>query len=242
MKRLIVAIACLLPGLLQAAPQLNIGGLYDYLDGNRSTQLKRVRNGGDSTAFVKVSVAEIVYAADGTSREVPMDGLPAEQRALVASPARLIVPANGMQAVRLLYRGERDRERYFRLRFIPVLPQVNDGFALTQQESEQYKDSLKAGVNILAGYGSLLFVRPQATRFDTQVLQEPGRFLVPNQGNSTVVLDHFNDCDASGQQCEVTTKHHLLPNSRRSFTKQPGRQYRFELIEGEQSRQVEFRG
>ena len=242
MKRFILAMACLLPGLLHAAPQLNIGGLYDYLDGNRSTHLKRIRNGGDSTAFVKVSVAEIIYEADGTTREVPMEGLPADQRALVASPARLIVPANGMQAVRLLYRGERLHERYFRVRFIPVLPQANDDFALTQEESKQYEDSLKAGVNILAGYGSLVFVRPLHTRFDTQVVQQSGRFLVPNQGNSTVVLDHFNDCDASGQQCEVTTKHHLLPNSRRSFTKQPGRQYRFELIEGEQSRQVEFRG
>lgn len=242
MKRLIVAITLVLPGLLQAAPQLNIGGLYDYLDGNRSTQLKRVRNGGDSTAFVKVSVAEIIYDADGSTREVPMEGLPADQRALVASPARLIVPANGMQAVRLLYRGSRERERYFRLRFIPVLPQVNDGFAITEQESEQYKSSLKAGVNILAGYGSLLFVRPEQTRFSTQVLHEPGRFVVPNQGNSTVVLDHFNDCDASGQQCEVATKHHLVPGSRRAFDKQPGRQYRFELIEGDQSRQVEFRG
>ncbi|EIK95991.1 hypothetical protein PMM47T1_13565 [Pseudomonas sp. M47T1] len=242
MMRFFVALACVLPGLVQAAPQLNIGGLYDYLEGNRSTQLKRVRNGGDSTAFVKVSVAELVYQPDGTAREVPMDGLPADQRALVASPARLIVPAKGMQAVRLLYRGSRERERYFRLRFIPVLPQANDDFALSEQESEQYKDSLKAGVNILAGYGSLLFVRPEHTRFDTQVLQESGRLVVPNQGNSTVVLDHFNDCDASGEQCEVATKHHLLPGSRRAFDTRPGRQYRFELIEGEQSRQVEFKG
>jgi len=128
------------------------------------------------------------------------------------------------------------------VRFIPVLPQANDDFALTQEESKQYEDSLKAGVNILAGYGSLVFVRPLHTRFDTQVVQQAGRFLVPNQGNSTVVLDHFNDCEVGGHNCEVATKHHLLPGTRRAFDKRPGREYRFEVIEGDQSRQVEFKG
>lgn len=84
-----------------AAPQLNIGSLYEYFDGNRSTSLKRIYNSGDTAAFVKVSVAELVYAADGTVTEVPLDGLPAEQRTLIASPARVIVPPNGMQQVRL---------------------------------------------------------------------------------------------------------------------------------------------
>ncbi|MCE6985145.1 molecular chaperone, partial [Pseudomonas frederiksbergensis] len=76
------------------------------------------------TAFVKVSVVELVYDNQGQAREVEMDGREALQRGLVVSPARLIIPANGMQAVRLLYRVERDQERYFRLRFIPVLPEV----------------------------------------------------------------------------------------------------------------------
>lgn len=87
------------------APELNVGALYDYLDSGKSTLLKRVRNSGDTTAFVKVSVAELVYDSDGNAREVDTEGLPLEQRGLVASPARLIVPAQGMQAVRLVYRG-----------------------------------------------------------------------------------------------------------------------------------------
>jgi P pilus assembly chaperone PapD len=230
----------LLPFMAQAAPEVNIGGLYDYLDGNRSTSLKRVRNGGDSTAFVKVSVAEVVYDAEGKHREIPMDGMPAEQRTLIASPARLIVPAQGMQSVRLLYRGDRDRERYFRLRFIPVLPEVNDGFSVTAQQAEAYQQELKAGLNILAGYGSMLFVRPADTRYQTDVQQAAGRLSVVNRGNATVVLDHVNDCSSDGKQCEPATKHHLLPGSQRHFDKRPGRVYRFELIEGEASRKVEF--
>ena len=41
----------------------------------------------------------------------------------MASPARLIVPAKGMQGTRLLHMGGRDTERYFRVRFVPVVPE-----------------------------------------------------------------------------------------------------------------------
>lgn len=226
----------------QAAPELNIGALYEYLDGGRSTALKRIYNGGDSTAFVKVMVAELVYAADGTVTEVAMDGQPSDQRSLVASPARLIVPANGMQQVRLLFRGERDKERYYRLRFIPVLPEVNDGFGLTSEEAEQYDASLKAGVNILAGYGAVVFVRPAQPQYATEVVHESKRFIIPNKGNSTIVLDHFNDCDLNGNDCAPPTKHHVRPTKSLEFERKPGRNYRFVLEEGTQQRAFDFNG
>ncbi|QKZ03189.1 molecular chaperone [Pseudomonas eucalypticola] len=238
--------ALLLLGLMslsvQAGPELNIGSLYDYLDPQRSTSLKKIYNGGDRTAFVKVMVAELVYGADGKATEVSMDGLGVDERALVASPARLIVPAKGMQQVRLLYRGTRDRERYFRLRFIPVLPEINDGFGLTVEEAREYDDSLQAGVSILAGYGAVVFVKPAQARYDTQVVHEPQRFIVPNGGNATVVIDHFNDCSMDGKDCRPPTKHHVLPGRRLVFEKQTGRSYRFIIEEGAQRREEAFDG
>src|SRR6201999_3675357 len=124
---------------------------------------KRVFNGGDSTAFVKVTVLEIVYQPDGTIHELPLksssDG--ASRDGLMASPARLIVPANGMQGTRLLYMGERDRERYFRVRFLPVVPEKEDEFAVTRDEREEYKQNLSAGVNVMTGFGTIFFVRPK---------------------------------------------------------------------------------
>lgn len=217
----------------QAAPELNVGALYDYLDSGKSTLLKRVRNGGDSTAFVKVSVVELVYDDQGVPREVDTDGLALEQRGLVVSPARLIVPAQGIQAVRLLYRGERDRERYFRLRFIPVLPELGDGFAVDEAEANRYRDSLKAGVNVMAGYGTLLFVRPDDTRYHTPVQRKGEHLHVANQGNATVVLDHFRQCQTVGESCAAATKHHLLPGRSRQFGEQAGAVFHFELLEGD---------
>jgi P pilus assembly chaperone PapD len=228
----IVLLSLPLPAV--AAPELNIGGLYDYLDGNKSTLLKKVRNGGDSTAFVKVSVVELVYDEAGVAREIDTEGLPLEQRGLVASPARLIVPAKGMQAVRLLYRGSRAEERYFRLRFMPVLPELGDGFAVDEQQAQQYRDSLRAGVNLLAGFGSLLFVRPAQAHYQTPVRRKGGLLTVANEGNATVVLDHFRQCRAPQEACEPATKHHLLPGRSRQFEGDVARVHQFELHEGDQ--------
>lgn len=81
-------------GNVFASAEISIGTLYDYMSGQQSTYLKRVRNQGDATAFVKVAIHEITYDSEGLSQESPE--LTEGNRALVASPSRLIVPANGV--------------------------------------------------------------------------------------------------------------------------------------------------
>ncbi|AIR91710.1 pilus assembly protein [Pseudomonas cremoricolorata] len=242
LSRCLLVAMLLAPGWAEAAPELNVGGLYDYLEAGKSTSLKRVRNGGDATAFVKVSAAELVYDDKGVSHEVELDGLALEQRGLIVSPARLIVPARGMQAVRLLYKGERERERYYRLRFIPVLPEQGDGFAVTEAEAETYRDSLRAGVNLLAGYGTLLFVRPAEPRYATRSSATGGKLSVVNDGNSTVVLDHLRVCEQGTEVCGPSTKQHVLPGRSRVIDGTPGHVFQFELHEGEQHRSMTVQG
>lgn len=240
--RVLVLLMLWLPVHAQAAPELNVGALYDYLGADFSTLLKRVRNGGDSTAFVKVSVIELVYDQNGNAREVDLDDVPLAERSLVVSPARLIIPAHGLQAIRLLYRGQRDQERYFRLRFVPVLPEQGDGFALSAAEAKAYGDTLKAGVQLLAGYGTLLFVQPHRPRFETPIVRQDGRLLISNRGNATVVLDHLRHCEPAGLECATPTKMHLLPGRSRELPPRSGRLYRFQLQEGDKIQDMSFEG
>lgn len=236
---------CCLPLLAQAGPQINVGVVYDYLDGEKSTYLKRVFNGGDATAFVKVNILEIVYDADGKPQEVPVKNQAdvVARDGLMASPARLIVPANGMQGTRLLYMGEREQERYFRVRFIPVVPEQEDQFAVSSEDREEYKKELSAGVNILAGYGTIFFVRPKHTRFDTQVDDSKTHYTLRNKGNSVVIVDQFKDCSSKNEQeCNPVTKHHILAGREFTFDKQAGREYRFKLVEGEKKKTIEVKG
>lgn len=231
--------------MAHAGPNINIGTVYDYMDGDKSTYLKRVFNGGDSTAFVKVNILEILYDADGKAREVPLktstDG--AARDGLMASPARLIVPANGMQGTRLLYMGERERERYFRVRFVPVVPEKEDEFAVSGEEREEYRKTLSAGVTVLAGYGAVFFVRPKDARFASAIENDKANYRIRNNGNTVVVIDEFKDCAVKNEQdCQPTTKHHILPGRLFEFAKQPGRDYRFTLVEGASSKKLDVEG
>lgn len=246
MKRRLALIGfCLFTQTAHAGPSINIGTVYDYLDGDKSTFLKRVYNGGDSTAFVKVNILEILYDADGKSREVPLqsnaDGK--SRDGLMASPARLIVPASGMQGTRLLYMGERDKERYFRVRFVPVVPEKEDEFAVSGEEREEYKKALSAGVTVLAGYGAVFFVRPKDPRYASVIENEAARYRIRNTGNTVVVIDEFKDCAVKNDQdCQPTTKHHILAGRNFEFEKQAGREYRFTLIEGESRKKLDVKG
>lgn len=246
MKHLFALCAfCWMPLSVSAAPNINVGVFYDYLAGDKSTYLKRVFNGGDSTAFIKVSVMEILYNADGTSEEVELKSN-ADNTArdgLMATPARMIVPADGMQGTRLLYLGEREKERYFRLRFVPVMPEPEDEFTVSSEESEAYKNSLSAGVTVLAGFGTVFFVRPKDTRFATRIDDRDDEYGLRNEGNSVIVVDEFKDCAASDTtDCQPVTKNHILPGRAFSFSKQAGRTYRFTLIEGSEKKQYEVKG
>ncbi|WLH85919.1 molecular chaperone [Pseudomonas sp. FP2338] len=237
MKRLLAVMGfCLLAQGAQAGPNINVGVVYDYLDGDKSTYLKRIFNGGTSTAFVKVEILEILYDEQGKSKEVPLQSqLDSTARdGLMASPARLIVPANGMQGTRLVYMGERSKERYFRVRYIPVVPEKEDAFAVSEEEREAYQNTLQAGVSVLAGYGTVFFVRPQDTRFDTRLENVGAKYTVRNNGNSVIEVDEFKNCVAGKtDDCQPTTKNHVLPGRAFSFDKQAGREYRFKLVEGQ---------
>ena len=221
---------------VQAGPQINVGTVYDYLDGDKSTYLKRVFNSGDATAFVKINVLEILYDADGSAREVPIENAAdgATRKGIMASPARLIVPAKGMQGTRLLYMGERDSERYFRVRFVPVVPEKEDEFVLSNEERDDYKKSLSAGVNVMTGFGTIFFVRPKIARFDTAINDTPSRYELRNNGNTVMVVDEFKSCSIRNENdCGPTTKHHVLAGKTFGFDKEKGREYRFMVVEGD---------
>ncbi|WP_263260646.1 hypothetical protein [Pseudomonas sp. RIT-PI-S] len=217
--------------------------MFNFLDDGKSALLKRVYNAGTSTAFIKVTVQEILIDEQGNQRELPPQALGSaplvQHNTLIASPARLIVPAGGRQSTRLLFLGQRPKERYFRVRFMPVLPNNADRFDLSDAQQQAYKQALSAGVTVLSGFGTVLFVRPDQVTYNTRLLDEANGYSVHNTGNSVVVLDHFKDCALKDPtNCKPLTQHYVLPGHRFRFTKLPDRAYSFVLQEGEKEQPV----
>lgn len=219
------------------APSINIGPMFEYMGGKQSSLLKRIRNKGDATAFVRVEVSEVVFKASGEQEEVPLDSSllsKPDGEGLIASPSRLIVPAEGAQSVRLLYRGKRDVERYYRVRFVPVVPKSKDDFVLSNDEIEQYKESLSAGINVLTGYGAMVIVRPADERYHADFGVKDGKSILENKGNSMVTLEAYRVCKEKNGACGEPTAYYVRPGRTKELPCDAGSRCEFELREGEQ--------
>ncbi len=215
---------------VMAMPELNTGALYDYLAPMRSTFTKRIINLGNETAFVRVEVAEIIYDAKGDSVEQVLQGA---DRPLIASPGRLIVPAEGSRDIRLVYRGARATERYFRLRFVPVVPAKDDTFGLGDEERAHYREAIEAQVGVLKAIGGVVLVEPSPTRFDTRLQQREGEVRVTNEGNTTVRLEDFSTYH-SKTGCGQGRTVHVRPGQAFIQTAAPSQRFCFTLVEGSQ--------
>jgi hypothetical protein len=129
------------------------------------------------------------------------------------------------------------------VRFVPVVPEKEDEFAVSSEERDAYKKTLSAGVNVLAGYGAVFFVRPKHTRYESVIENAAALYRIRNNGNTVVVIDEFKDCSVKNEQdCQPTTKHHILAGRTFQFEKQAGREYRFTLVEGESSKKLDVKG
>lgn len=225
-----------------AAPSIQVGAMYEYLEPDQASLLKRVHNRGTATAFVRVMVSEVVYDQDLRAHEHAVDATAEGGDGLVASPARLIIPAQGQQAARLVFLGDRSRERYYRVRFVPVLPKAADEFALTTEEARDYDAQLSAGVNVLAGYGVFVIVHPGSAHYEVRTEHGPDHVVLHNVGNSTAVLDDLRACTAHGrtETCSPAQRIHLLPQRQHRLDQDQGQRYRLQLVEGEHRRPLQL--
>lgn len=222
-------------------PQINVGLLFDYMPPESGNVLKRIRNTGDATAYVRVEVVQMHFDANGQVTESAVDTTAlarssAGAQGVIASPGRLIIAAHGQQATRLVYRGPRDEERYYRLRFIPVAPTA-DEFALSEAQASEAA-AVASAVQVFTGFGTVLFIAPEQPRYNTRI--ESGQ--VHNDGNATIVLSNLRHCQsAEPDRCSPGTIVHVRPGRSHVLEEAPGQFSRYELREGSSRRMIDSR-
>lgn len=218
-------------------PRISVGGLYDYLPATTSSITKPIRNSGDETGFLRVEIKRIEFDAQGKAHEIAQAEDGALQDRLIVSPNRLIVPPDGARSTRIIYVGKRDKEQYFRVRYLPVQPTRKQGFDITEQAEKKFAS---AGIKVLIGYGEIVFVRPAKEQYDTALNQHPGGLTVANNGNSTIVLDNYRVCHAGKTACEEPSKKFVLPGRKLEVSEPNLAGVSFDLIEGSQTRNQHF--
>lgn len=228
-----------------ATPVIGIGSMYDVVTPGSQSMTKRIYNTGDSTAFVRVEIVEIHLENGKTPQEVPqqeISGTSLEKNRLIVTPQRLIIPPAGFQAVRVLWSGVREKERYFRVRFTPVMPEVEDSFGLSKSDVNEYrKNTLQAGLNVLTGYGTIVIIQPDKPVFNSVIdASSPTSITIKNNGNSTISLDNIRHCKSANTECGTVTREFILPGKVKSLDKKNGYITNFSLIEGSSKRALSY--
>lgn len=249
----ITSLACLaslmfVAAAVHAAPEINIGEHFDYLESGKTNFLKRIRNTGSSTAFVEINVSELKFdEKTGETHEVAPAAVSMKQGAagqsqgtLVASPQRLIVPAGGAQATRLVFLGPRDQERYYRVRFSPVSSDKHGEFGADPEQDKE--KNISAGVTMMVGYGAIFTVRPDQPVYDTKFTEVGNAYRFVNRGNSTIVLREIYSCDAAEKNCQSLGAKRVRPGRMTELAKSPGHSYSFDLVEGENKKPMHLGG
>jgi P pilus assembly chaperone PapD len=237
---IVLAGLCSLSFSAHSSPAIGIGSMYDLLLPGENNIVKKVYNSGDTVAFVRVDILEIRLDGKGGEQElVPqkLDGEALNKNRLIATPQRMIIPPSEFQSVRLLWPGTREKERYYRVRFTPVLPEKKNDFGLSEQQLNEYKTSVKAGVNILTGYGSILYVMPEEAVFNTSVSNDAERIIITNAGNATIVIDDIRQCSEVKAECSSPTRAFVIPGRDFTIKKENRNTVRFRLHEAKKSKE-----
>ena len=218
-------LGCLFAGGAHA--DITLDSMHAYLAPNRSTGDLTVYNMSPTTAFVRVDVIEMTVGGDELS------AVAGElEKALLASPNRLIVPAGGRQVVRLITLGERNHERYFRVRFVPVAPKKADGFAISDEDESEASKAIHAQLSIQVGYGARVVVAPRSPKFATRISPVDGGHVVHNDGNSTIYLAGHHSCRRASHDCKELPAERVDPHGSLRLANEPGRYHTFDLKEG----------
>lgn len=228
-----------------AIPSIGIGSMYDILSPDKQAINKRIYNTGLSTAFVRIELLEVNIENKQKILEIPVkevSGNLLEKNRLIATPLRMIIPPSGFQLIRFMWPGDRETERYYRVRFTPVLPEAGDGFGLNEQQVSQYREkALSVGLNVIAGYGTLVIVQPSTPTFNTQIETRSSDFIaITNKGNATIALENIRNCTSANTDCSSATRQFILPGQTKHIARAKGLKTGFTLIEGEKLRKLRF--
>lgn len=234
MSKCYVAVLLLLviSPFVHSGPAINVGVMNEFIPGEKNTLAKRIYNTGDSTAFVKITIDEIHYDDLSGPQERPLDTealINGNGIGLISSPPRLIIPAGGMQTNRFLFSGPRDKERYYRVRYIPV--EQNEMGPVDTSSSSPVVDEINTGVNILAGFGTVVTVGPVNSQFNT-VTEEKGNVLtIKNNGNTSIFISELRSCKSAQKECSATESVQLRPGKHLTRTAENGRKWYYTLSE-----------
>lgn len=178
-----------------------------FLPGAPSRQDIVVTNPDAEPLYVKVEVTEVFNA--GTPQEERRTPTGAADIRLLATPNKLVIPPGEQRAVRLVnVAGHGEQERVFRVKFTPVLGQIEG-------------DAPGMAVRVVVAYDILVVVAPAIPRPALAATRDGQTLTFRNNGNTNVYLFNGQQCpraDAPAAECTTLSGNRVYPGATWSVT------------------------
>ncbi|TQO88855.1 hypothetical protein [Vibrio cholerae] len=186
----------------EASNTIRLDSLYQRLDNQQNYKDVRVYNDSKNLAFVSVSVVEVMNpgAQEEQVKEPDFGNGP-----LISTKA-LMIPAESSRSVRVYYPEtiSRDADRFFRIRFTPVMPTKEHGFTDSQLKSAK---TVESNFKLSFAWGVLLSVVKKSPNLDYKVYLDSSKNLVfENTGDSLVTIKSVLLCSESNECKNITGK------------------------------------
>ncbi len=148
-----------------------------------------VQNVGSDTAYVELQIYRLDNPGLPTQKFVALEDNPL-QVGLIATPSKLIVPANQTRIVRALYLGAPPTsDIVYQVVIKPVTGQL---VALASPSSK-----VTTGVQVIIAYGVTLYVRPVKLDHTIKAVRTGTALTLTNTGNTTVIVGECQQCTAA---------------------------------------------
>jgi len=157
----------------------------------------KVINNGSETGYVQIDVFEVHNP--GTPEEERLKIPVPETMKLIASPSKLMSPANSQKMVRIvnLEPGSAE-ERIYRINVTPVLAPL--------EESES------SVVRVVVAYQLLVIVDPAQPEEKVDIVRSGYRLTITNNGNTNVLFSDGKQCAADDENdCVEIAAHRVYP-------------------------------
>jgi P pilus assembly chaperone PapD len=166
--------------------------------GQPARQDIKVSNSEPEEIYVQVDVLEVINAGTpDETREVVTD--PSKLK-LLATPNKLIVPANGQKLIRIVnLQVDNKEERIYRINVTPIVPPL-------EEDSSQLR--------IVVAYQILAIIQPNDAASTLNVQRNGTIVTFVNNGNTNVLLSDGKQCDPTNPaNCSDLTSRRLYANN-----------------------------
>ena len=159
----------------------------------------------DKALQVNISAVEVTIDANRKEINKKTDEI------LIAPQAMILRPKETKKARLVLKNLETEKERYFRIKFSPKIPDAIRLKALEITKSEESKSNVNAAITILSGVGMFITVSPKTPKPKLTWERNETGITFKNEGNTSVDMRQRRNYCFADEDCTTLPDKRIYP-------------------------------